>query len=795
MASVTVSNIKQLLSEEVAAATKKLQRDHIGTDSAIRSGDTANRICNVLEAIFLHELKESYEVKAFWPFVIKFTHRDVCRQIEGLSQITTEVGRCRAWIRLALNDCLFESYIDAMLRDTKAVKQFYKRTAYIRDVEHPEILRKCVQGLSNFYFQLSLNSSVINMWGSSPKMLTGRWQPPIEIQQTSSPTLSLKSSDGSEESFLPNSGFTPKRKHRKGSSTRKTSSIPTPKIEDPNESVGEHSSFRECEMSSGLIHTPSEGSLSIDSNNEKNSGLGSQEGEEEHSMESHTAVDGNNETNAGYIKFEASGQLIVKNDSEPLNAGDVIESKKTIGDISKDVAEGLMEKLDDREVEYETETTSKTMAVDLTDDSIISEGAFITDEIENPYESQQQFKEDIAEADPPFEFVEESNEDSEHCLNLDKERCKKEEIFGNSLGARGGWSSQFENSSSSKTVVGPENGGSYTSLLNNYAENTAAKLLPASVDTEKLMDKIAPKGEERTSNDLCDDLLADYDIVLPIPSSTLFLSDPKFGARWLNKKVQQLLAIVTKISREKGLDAQNYQCKGCTRPIGIIYGKAKVCSYDGCYYCNECHIDEECVIPAKVLHNWDFRKHKVASYTKTFLQQVESFPLIDVSFSNPSLYDAITEVQDIKVLRNQLKYLKAYLFTCKQSTAEELKKKVWPREYMLDHAHLYSVQDFHQVQSGQLAKDLKRVINWAAKHVYNCILCGQKGFMCELCDSPKVIYPFDVELTTRCEICKTVYHKACRQEHQPCSKCTRIKQRRSQLRNPGEPVDFASPWS
>ncbi|XP_033122726.1 pleckstrin homology domain-containing family M member 3-like [Anneissia japonica] len=101
----------------------------------------------------------------------------------------------------------------------------------------------------------------------------------------------------------------------------------------------------------------------------------------------------------------------------------------------------------------------------------------------------------------------------------------------------------------------------------------------------------------------------------------------------------------------------------------------------------------------------------------------------------------------------------------------------------------------HHVQSGQLAKDLKKVINWAAKHVYNCILCRQKGFICEICDSPKVIYPFDVELTTRCETCKTVFHKACKKDHQPCSKCTRIKQRRSQLTNAGEPLDFASPWS
>ena len=44
---------------------------------------------------------------------------------------------------------------------------------------------------------------------------------------------------------------------------------------------------------------------------------------------------------------------------------------------------------------------------------------------------------------------------------------------------------------------------------------------------------------------------------------------------------------------------------------------------------------------------------------------------------------------------------------------------------------------------------LKRVIVFAAKHVQQCALCSQKGFLCEICNSDKVIYPFDVELTVR----------------------------------------------
>lgn len=42
----------------------------------------------------------------------------------------------------------------------------------------------------------------------------------------------------------------------------------------------------------------------------------------------------------------------------------------------------------------------------------------------------------------------------------------------------------------------------------------------------------------------------------------------------LKKKIslqisQSKLALLGEIANEKGLDAQNYQCKGCTRPVGL----------------------------------------------------------------------------------------------------------------------------------------------------------------------------------------------------------------------------------
>ena len=39
--------------------------------------------------------------------------------------------------------------------------------------------------------------------------------------------------------------------------------------------------------------------------------------------------------------------------------------------------------------------------------------------------------------------------------------------------------------------------------------------------------------------------------------------------------------------------------------------EARRCDYSGQYYCEECHWNDLVVIPARVVHNWDFSLYKV----------------------------------------------------------------------------------------------------------------------------------------------------------------------------------------
>ncbi|XP_015254453.1 PREDICTED: pleckstrin homology domain-containing family M member 3 [Cyprinodon variegatus] len=233
------------------------------------------------------------------------------------------------------------------------------------------------------------------------------------------------------------------------------------------------------------------------------------------------------------------------------------------------------------------------------------------------------------------------------------------------------------------------------------------------------------------------------------------------------------LSILTCLAVEKGLTAQSFRCAGCQRPVGLSRGKAKVCCYSGWYYCQSCHQDNSFLIPARLLHNWDTSKHKVSKQAKEFLEFVYEEPLLDIQQLNPCLYEHCEALSTVLRLRQQLQSLRAYLFSCRATIAEDLRRRIFPREYLLQHIHLYSLADLQQVIDGKLAPFLSKVIKFASSHVLSCSLCREKGFICELCQNGQVIYPFQENVARRCDGCGAVFHAECRQKAQPCPRCVR----------------------
>jgi len=148
-------------------------------------------------------------------------------------------------------------------------------------------------------------------------------------------------------------------------------------------------------------------------------------------------------------------------------------------------------------------------------------------------------------------------------------------------------------------------------------------------------------------------------------------------------------------------------------------------------------------------------------------------PIFDLSLLNPKLYTAIKEVRDIFHKRKQLSLINLYLSTCKENLSLPI------REYIYETPNLYSLSDLVSIPGGTMKSEIDKALAFGKSHVIGCWICKAKGFICEVCRDPQVIYPFDNEAIYRCNKCKAVYHGQCLSKEMNCPKCRRRKQRQA----------------
>lgn len=87
------------------------------------------------------------------------------------------------------------------------------------------------------------------------------------------------------------------------------------------------------------------------------------------------------------------------------------------------------------------------------------------------------------------------------------------------------------------------------------------------------------------------------------------------------------------------------------RKMVVLY---RVCGLSGSYYCSDCFetdpTKEQWVIPARIIHNWDFRQYSVSNNAANFLQQTQLYPLFDIYVINKKIYGAVEEMRRLKVI-------------------------------------------------------------------------------------------------------------------------------------------------
>lgn len=82
------------------------------------------------------------------------------------------------------------------------------------------------------------------------------------------------------------------------------------------------------------------------------------------------------------------------------------------------------------------------------------------------------------------------------------------------------------------------------------------------------------------------------------------------------------------------LEFQHYNCAGCHRHLDagrtlvqelvqtIGWNKPRFCAYTGQLFCASCHTNDTAVLPARVLHHWDFSLYPVSQLVKAFLDSI-----------------------------------------------------------------------------------------------------------------------------------------------------------------------------
>lgn len=233
------------------------------------------------------------------------------------------------------------------------------------------------------------------------------------------------------------------------------------------------------------------------------------------------------------------------------------------------------------------------------------------------------------------------------------------------------------------------------------------------------------------------------------------------------------LTLMSKIAPAHGLHEQNYCCYDCGSEISYSSTKVHTCDYNGRYYCQECHKKTLHLVPARVIHNWDFKPRQLALQSQEVIAYLADKEYLNIENINPQLFDSVSVMHQLRDLREQIILYKAHFVQCSRALREGVFLKLKSRQHFIDTSKLYTIRDLTEAQSGTLLPEITSVIQDYQKHVDRCETCSNQKFLCSVCESPPLISPFrDVYSIAQCSQCHGVLHRPCFNRSDKCPYCS-----------------------
>ncbi|KAF2311420.1 hypothetical protein GH714_022830 [Hevea brasiliensis] len=143
------------------------------------------------------------------------------------------------------------------------------------------------------------------------------------------------------------------------------------------------------------------------------------------------------------------------------------------------------------------------------------------------------------------------------------------------------------------------------------------------------------KADKVELNEIYDEIVNEMEEILLDSSESPGAREAEPGnISTLGKTISLIVEIKPYKSMKQLLEAQHYTCAGCHKHFddgmtlvrdfvqALGWGKPQICEYTGQLFCSSCHTNETAVLPARVLHYWDFTQYPVSQLAKSYLDSI-----------------------------------------------------------------------------------------------------------------------------------------------------------------------------
>ncbi|CAL9082667.1 unnamed protein product [Musa acuminata var. zebrina] len=246
----------------------------------------------------------------------------------------------------------------------------------------------------------------------------------------------------------------------------------------------------------------------------------------------------------------------------------------------------------------------------------------------------------------------------------------------------------------------------------------------------------------------------------------------------LGKTIPLVVDIKPRKSMQQLLELQHCTCAGCHKQLDVTktllgelvqtlgWRRPRFCEYTGQLFCASCHTNDTSVLPAKVLHHWDFSLYPVSQLAKAYLESIYDQPMLCVSAMNPFLLSKVPALLHVMGIRKKISAMFPYI-RCPFRTS--IQRGLGFRRHLLESNDFFALRDLVDLSKGAFAAlpiMLETVSNKILEHItQQCLVCYDTGVPCaarQVCDDPmSLIFPFQEAEAARCGSCGSIFHKPC----------------------------------